>query len=463
MFNSETAAIRFGTGLSPVLEPPVDVAQMMATLLDKDQSALRFPVKKYGDFSQEFRDLTKVSRAYNKARKNGDIAQERALRKQRAAARRKIARQGSQDIENELVRGVTAQDGFRERLVWFWADHFTAHLKTGYGRTLTSSYIEEAIRPHVTGDFSDLLKSAALHPVMLRYLDQVRSIGPNSVLGQKNAKRGLNENLAREILELHTLGVDGSYAQADVREFARLLTGHNVKPNGLPTFVKRQAEPGDKRILDRRYAGSDSNQRATQTFLDDLSANPDTARHIAYKLAVHFVSDHPDPHLVAHIAQAFERSGGALMSVYGALLEHPAAWDAVDEKAKQPFELIVSSLRALGVTAYPQSEKNPRRRNILLYGPLILMGQPFRLPPGPDGWPEAIEDWITPQGLAARIQWVMTVPEVLVQGQLPDPREFVQTALGTRASERLRFAASAAESRREGVGLILSSPEFQRR
>lgn len=463
MFNPETAAIRFGTGLSPMIAPPSDVGQMIARLSGEDKSAAEFPIKKYSEYSEIFAALNGQNRALNQARKSGEKNLEKTIRAQRAKDRRKLSQGVHVDIEMEVLRGTTAQDSFRERLVWFWADHFTAYLKSTYARNLTTAYVEEAIRPHINGNFADLLKSAALHPVMLTYLDQVRSFGPNSIIAQKNEKRGLNENLAREILELHTLAVEGSYTQADVREFARLLTGHNVKRNGLSTYVTRQSEPGEKHILGRDYGGAQSNQEATQSFLSDIAVHPDTARHIAHKLAVHFVSDTPDPDLVAHIARAFEQSGGSLMSVYSAMLEHPASWEMTNQKAKQPFDMMVSSLRALGLGDFPRSEQNRRSRNIFFYGPLTLMGQPFRFPPGPDGWPEAIEDWITPQGLAARIQWVMTVPEVLMQGKLPDPREFVHTALGARASERLSFAASAAESRREGIGLILSSPEFQRR
>ena len=202
--------------------------------------------------------------------------------------------------------------------------------------------------------------------------------------------------------------------------------------------------------------------RDVEEFLEDLALRPETASHLARKLVVHFISDVPDQGLVDAIAKAYLASGGDLKAAYRALLDHPAAWAMPDLKIKQPFDFIVSSLRALDATPADMKRLNWKVMRAGIYAPLALMGQKWQSPSGPDGWPEAAGDWITPQALAARIQWAMTVPAI-IKPNLPDPRKMVRTALADRASGALAFAAKGAESRAEGVGIVLAAPEFQRR
>jgi uncharacterized protein (DUF1800 family) len=295
---------------------------------------------------------------------------------------------------------------------------------------------------------------------MLLFLDQIQSIGPNSKIGKKKS-RGLNENLAREILELHTLGVGGTYRQKDVRQFAELLTGLFYNFRKGFSYRAKAAEPGAETVLGKSYGGKKGQLDDIYQVLDDLALHPDTARHIARKLVVHFVSDTPDPGLVNHVAAAFEDSQGDLMAVYAALLEHPQAWENSGQKAKQPFDFMASSLRALGVE--PEALDNMSIRNSLPYfqAPLQVMGQPWLEPSGPDGWPEAMQDWITPQGLAARIQWALAAAGLWSRNT--EPVDFAKTALGDRADENLLRLIGFAESRVEGVALVLASPEFNRR
>ncbi|SLN43227.1 hypothetical protein PSA7680_02162 [Pseudoruegeria aquimaris] len=462
MFDPETAAIRFGTGLSPQIAPPQSVTAMLDGLKGPDAMAARIPIAPFSERLDSFPAYNELSKARTVARKAGDSAAERAARDAQRKYRRALGVERLQDMNAALARAAETPDGLRERLVWFWADHFTAIGRNPPAETALSGYVEEAIRPHVTGNFAQLLRAVELHPIMLTYLDQHVSVGPNSRAAQK-AKRGLNENLARELLELHTVGVDGSYTQSDVRELARLLTGAGFSPRqGGFRYRENIAEPGEKRVLGASYGSEAPNETEMLRFLDDVAVHPDTARHIARKLVVHFVSDRPDPDHVAHVAAAFAESGGELMPTYAALLEHPAAWAHPDTKVKPPADFVASSLRALGLGHDALRGLKPNRVRLLIAAPLAAMRQPWRTPAGPDGWPEEAEEWITPQGLAGRLQWAMTVPQVLMR-ELPEPLAFAEAALGRRLTPEIAFAAQNAETRWEAVGLVLASPAFQRR
>ncbi|MEX0369664.1 MAG: DUF1800 family protein, partial [Tateyamaria sp.] len=328
----------------------------------------------------------------------------------------------------------------------------------------TSPYVEEAIRPFIAGRFEDLLQSAVMHPLMLEYLDQTASIGPNSTRALKRGdqrRQGLNENLAREVLELHTLGVDGPYTQTDVTEFAELLTGVTYDVRNGFKFRKDFAEPGAETVLGVTYEDT-TNVKPVRAVLRDLAAHPATARHLAWKLAVHFVSDTPDPDLINALERAYVDNDGQLMPVYTALLSHPGAWDRTLVNYKPPIDFISSAFRALAIpaTAFAGWEERPLRR--VFIAPLARMGQPWEQPNGPDGWAEEDPEWITPQQLAMRVAWSMAVPGQVLD-PLPDPRQFADHALGRYANDAIRFAAGAAESRAEAIGVVLMSPAFQRR
>jgi uncharacterized protein (DUF1800 family) len=456
-FDPTLAAIRFGTGLSPAEPPPASAAEMLALFAGPDVAAARWPVPAYEDARPtrgEFRDARSARRnargtpraaeaeaAYQKIKRSIDEARLRAL-------------------SQVAARQIGTADGLRERLVLFWADHFTVRARNAAGEHLVTPFVESAIRPHVAGRFADMLRAVTLHPEMVIYLDQWLSMGPNSPAAVR-LDGGLNENLARELLELHTLGVDGPYDQTDVRELAELLTGIVWTSDRGVSFRADRAEPGPETLLGTAYPDR-RGFRAIKAALDDLARHPATAAHLARKLAVHFVSDDPDPDLVAAMTGTFLATGGDLLAVTGALLAHPAAWDPRLVKAKPPFGFVTSALRALGVPGDVVAAQDGRSLRRLLGNPLALMGQPWEDPVGPDGWPEAAEAWISPQGLAARIGWAMRMPKLLAD-PLPDPRAFVATALGPFAGEATTLAAGAAESRAEGVGLVLASADFNRR
>jgi len=363
----------------------------------------------------------------------------------------------TEDMQVYFSRAALSEHGFKERLVAFWSDHFTVSGKNQRLLMALGAYLDEAIRPNVAGSFADILKAVVTHPGMLFYLDQVSSFGPNSAVGQRG-NRGLNENLAREVLELHTMGVDGSYTQEDVRQFAELLTGLRVNNSGF-YYDKRTAEPGAEQILGKSY-GDRGGLNDVLAFLDDLAVHPDTATHIARKLAVHFIAENPPDDLVDAIAKTYRETNGNLMAVYNTLLEHPASAAPMGAKVKWPTEYVISTLRALNL-AEEFAEMRPREVRNAIHSPMQAMGMNLFRPAGPDGWSEAAADWITPPTLAARIEWAIEVAKTY--GQTIDPRKLLIEVLGDNTSNELQVAVAGAESKWEGVALLLVSPEFNRR
>lgn len=453
MLTTTPAAIRYGYGFGPRPVPATAEA-----ILDGLKRPDRMPRVHPGTPLAEAMPLVRELQAANKARKREAAGAEERHR----AVRRAIEAVFHEGASRGIARILDTDTPFRERLVWFWHDHFTARALSQATRIGVPDYIDSAIRPHVTGRFADMLRAAVMHPLMLVYLDQHVSIGPNSRTGQRTGK-GLNENLAREVLELHTLGVGAGYTQSDVTEFAELLTGLTYNPRQGVHFLPRHAEPGAETILSRSYGGRGKARiEDIEAALEDLAMHPETARHLASKLAVHFVSMAPDPELVEHIAAAYLASGGELMAAYAALLEHPGGWETPLAKAKTPFEFIASTAWAAGIEGREITRMSRAVLKRTIINPMARMGQPYAAPPGPDGWPEKPEAWINPAGLAARIEWSMRAARELA-GRLGDPREFVDRALGRVASERLRAAVAAAETRNEGLGLVLASAEFNRR
>lgn len=447
------ATIRFGYGFRPVENPVGTVAEILDRLAGPDVVGETLA-------SVGFEDRHAAHVRYNKSRRQYRKKNTAETRKERSDAKNERNKIVASDLKLRVSRSVLSHDGFRERLVAFWADHFSVSGQGRFLQLLHGDFVDRAIRPFITGTFAELLTQAVTHPSMLIYLDQVKSFGPNSE-SAKRKNRGLNENLAREILELHTMGVQGGYSQDDVRQFAELLTGMTVTKHGSH-FKPAIAEPGAETVLGKSYGGSfDARFRDVKALLDDLAVHPKTARHLAKKLAIHFVSDTPDEALVARLESVFLDTDGDLFEVYTALLEHPSSWQDLGQKVKQPFGFVVSGLRALSVPEDVLLGLKPAQVRRLLSIPMSTMGQPLRAPPGPDGWPEEAEAWITPQGLAARLQWSLVAGTRF--GQRADPRDFVEQTLRDVAGETLRRAVAGSENRAEGLALVLASPEFNRR
>lgn len=350
---------------------------------------------------------------------------------------------------------VTTEQSFRERLVRFWANHFTVSMTNNNVVMVAGAFEREAVRPHVTGFFADMLQAAETHPAMLLYLDNTQSVGPNSRAGRRRG-RGLNENLAREILELHTVGVDGGYTQEDVTEFAKILTGWTVgsprdrQPTGKPIFDENRHEPGSHKVMGKKYSASGS-QQALEVFRD-LAMKPETARFIATKLACHFIADEPPPAAIEQLAKAYLKSAGNLKTVSAELVNLSEAWVESPVKFKTPEEFYLSVLRGLGT-------KTVNLRS--LRGVYQSLGQmPFSAP-SPAGWPDQADAWLGPDAVKKRLEWSQAVAGRL--GRRNDPRLFLAETMGASASERTRFMVKGADSMKQGLTLAMMAPEFQRR
>jgi len=349
---------------------------------------------------------------------------------------------------------------FRERLVHFWSNHFAVSADKQPLPSIAAMYEHEAIRPNVTGRFVDLLLAAERHPAMIMYLDNQRSMGPNSRAVKRRQARtdqelGLNENLAREILELHTLGVDGGYTQNDVTVFAKAITGWSVgnKGGSAGRYEFRRAihEPGKKKVLGTSYAQDGEAQGVA--ILEDLAASPVTAKFLANKLARHFVSDQPPAALVDKLAKAYLDNDGALSAVYATLVEADESWADPYAKYKTPHDYVVSTMRAFDYVP------NDRRR---LFVWLEFLGQiPFR-PESPAGWPDTADEWGASDALLKRITWADTVGRF--GGRRSRAAELGDAVLGPSFTEsESRKAVARAESPAQSMTLLLASPEFQRR
>lgn len=390
--------------------------------------------------------------------------------------KRAMRREARQDARGQHIAQVSARIGmatasdtpFIERLVHFWANHFavSADKLTTVGFAGMLEF--EAIRPHVLGRFADMLIAVEQHPAMLLYLDQAQSVGPASPFGSRIAARanrtvGLNENLAREILELHTLGVRTGYTQADVTEFARAMTGWTVAgigrgpaaralaggaEPGAFIFVPQIHEPGDRAILGRRYGAAGEGQ--ARAVLADLAVHPATARHIATKLARHFVADDPPSALVARLEAVFLKSGGDLPQLYRALIDAPEAWGAPLAKFKTPWEWSLSAFRALGVPDQPDQA---------LVGLFAELGQPVWRPGSPAGFDDVAQRWAGPDALMKRVE----VAQRLAARSRVDARTLGPRLFDGELSPDTQGTIARAGDGAEALALLLVSPEFMRR
>lgn len=390
-----------------------------------------------------------------------------SLEKRAAAGASQLA-QARDDVGGDFVARVQlatkTREGFRERWALFWCNHFAiSGAKPGVG-SIAGPFENEAIRPFAFGRFSEMLIAAERHPAMLAYLDQNQSVGPNSAQAEARRAtrtatappiRGLNENLAREILELHTVGVGGGYTQADVTEFARAMTGTVVASSGpelgQTTFRARAHEPGARTILASHYPDSDPKTQSG-AILADLAAKPQTARFVCGKIARHFVADDPPPTLVAKLEAAWVRTHGDLAQVAQTLIAAPEAWRPAQQKFKTPYEFIVSSHRAAG--SRPQNYDD-------LFKVLNTMGQRPFSPTSPEGWADDAQVWMAPDAIIKRMRFAQDFSEDALMDR--NPVELAEQVLGGTLSSTTAQAIARAETRPEGFALLLMSPEFQRR
>jgi uncharacterized protein (DUF1800 family) len=493
MAKASIALNRFGLGGRPGDAPGSDPARWVVAQLDRYEArpraiaALTPSTTIVGEIADYRRELREVRRETGGKAVKPEMETEPAMRgsamqpmaESQARKRdpddptmqvRRDARLLARDhyanaVSARALTALTSPAPFVERLAHFWGNHFAVSADKLEMVGLAGSLEFEAVRPHVLGKFGDMLHAVERHPAMLVYLDQAQSVGPNSVLGQMSGRRGqkagLNENLAREILELHTLGVRTGYSQADVTEFARAMTGWTVGGLGRGrgdagdgaagfTFAPRRHEPGTRTILSKSWAQQGEAQAAS--VLDMLATHPATARHIATKLARHFAGDEPPPALVGKLETAFLRSGGDLPTVYRALVEAPECWVAQPVKFKSPWEWTISALRGLGAQQLPPMAMN---------GLMTQLGQPVWKPGSPAGWDDVAGSWAGPDAVMRRVE----AAERLAQRtrDTVDARQRAAELFPDALSESTAQSIARAESPGQGVALMLVAPEFMRR
>lgn len=452
------ATNRFGLGARPGEAGEAGVAPrdwLKAQLTAGDSTLTGSGLKTSQEALQDFYRFRELRQKQKKAAAENPEAGERAEGDKRpdSGSPRSII---AAEIEARTKFAILTKHSFRERLVRFWSNHFTVSTSDVAVVSLAGAFEREAIRPHVTGSFFDMLLAAETHPAMMLYLDNVRSIGPNSRIGRRR-DLGLNENLAREILELHTLGVNGGYNQGDVVEFAKALTGWSVSsprdrkvPPGKTHFDERRHEPGSRTVLGKTYTDSGPQQAAT--ILRDLALMPQTANHLAQRLARHFIADQPPRTAVDKLARSFRESGGDLGALAATLVDLDEAWSRDQTKFKSPDEFQVSAMRGLGAA------RVERRALRSAYGSL---GQSPFTAPSPAGWPDEAEAWLGPDAIKKRLEWSQAVAARM--GESRDPAAFLGETVGAFVSERTLKLVRRAESREQGMALALMAPEFQRR
>jgi uncharacterized protein (DUF1800 family) len=359
------------------------------------------------------------------------------------------------DATAQLNFAATTPSGFRERLVWFWANHFSVSAQQNQVGSLIGPMLREAIRPHVTGNFTDMVLAVERHPAMLRYLDNAGSIGPDSRVGLRTG-RGLNENLGRECMELHTVGLAAGYSQADVTSMANILTGWSIGGPDQATdetgFLYRAGihEPGPQTVLGRQFDGGEQAGIDALTF---LSTYPTTYELLARKLVTHFVADNPPPGAVARISGVLRETQGDLAATSAALVDLPEAW-VPGQKFKTPFDYVVSTIRA---APPPPDQKPPDMPGIL-----NQLGQPVWGAPLPNGWPDQAANWAGSDAVMARIDWAYTYSGRFADAG-EDPMQLASNALGPLLGTDTQAAMGSAGSPREAMTLFLTAPEFQRR
>ncbi|MDH4005297.1 MAG: DUF1800 domain-containing protein [Gammaproteobacteria bacterium] len=460
------ATNRFGLGARPGDFDIVD-RNPQAWLLDQLQGPSRTPgdIRELPHSSTVLTDVQALRREERQRKKSPDNDNPDVTSVEKYG---QVARGHFMDQVAARYRTATASDyPFYERLVHFWSNHFAISADQQPLPTITGLFENEAIRPHVAGKFADMLIAAEQHPAMILFLDNQRSIGPNSQFGKRANRRnkdrtiGLNENLAREILELHTLGVNGGYTQEDVTTFAKVITGWSIGgtnengrfAEGEPgTFEFRESfhEPGKKTILGKSYRQREVDQG--EAVLRDLAVHPSTAKFLATKLARHFVADEPPAELVGKLSATYLESDGDLSVVYQALVQADEPWREIHAKYKTPHEFVVSTFRAFN--RVPDDAR-------FIVRALELMGQTTFRPGSPEGWPDTAEQWGGADGLYKRIEWCNTVARVV--GSKARPVELGDAVLGPGMSMTTRKSIARAENGVQGLTLLLASPEFQRR
>ncbi|MET0313045.1 MAG: DUF1800 domain-containing protein [Hansschlegelia sp.] len=374
-----------------------------------------------------------------------------------------------QELKARIKKHLSVEVGFLERLTIFWSNHFSMSInKDAVIRGTLGQLERDVIRPNLLGKFSNMHRGVMQHPAMLTYLDNQDSIGPNSPTG-KSWGAGFNENLGRELMELHTLGTAGGYTEEDVSNMARILTGWSyvrgwesdggynggtAQNRGQFIFRADWHEPGPIKLMGETYAGEGLKQG--EKALLDLAHNKATAQHIAFKLVRHFIADEPTPDMVDPVADAFRSSRGDLGATTLALLALPAAWSAPLTKIRTPYELAIAQFRAMGTT-YADD-------NVWAFSePLRLMNNLPWERGAPDGYPDETYAWLDPDGMRIRLDTAMLAVDVFGGAVNQQPLKLARSLYGASLSDEVEQALTWVTDKRAGLTLLFMTPDFQRR
>ena len=366
-------------------------------------------------------------------------------------ARRELARQTETDAIGWTAHCLASEAPFQDRLTNFWLNHFTISRRVANAGIFIGPYLRDVVRANLFGRFSDLVVGTARHPGMILYLSNRSSTGPNSPVGRRNSQRGLNENLAREIMELHTLSPASGYTQADVTEFARILTGWGIdrQPDSVGFQFRDQLhEPGSKTLMGRQFEEGEAGGVAALRFLAD---HPATHRHIATKLVRHFVHDEPPKAAVDQLYAVLRDTGGDLGATCRALVRLPQAWAPPLTKVRNPQDYVLAVGRAL--EAPPELAERMNQS-------MAQLGQPLWNAPQPVGWADLDEEWAVPEALLHRIEWAHALAG---RGSRLNASDLAAAVLGPLAGADTLREAARAGSPQDALTLLLVSPEFQRR
>ncbi len=443
VYNPYIAAHRFGLGAS---------TQDMQLISQNPKSWLLSQIRSGADtrLKGSFENTKTITKEVIKIRRAKDME------------RKKLIKSGFDlyryEMEKRFKQAVTTETPLIERLTMFWSNHFAVSIKgKPYLAALTGVYEREAIRPHIFGKFSDMLRAVVEHPAMLAYLDNVQSIGPNSIAGKRRG-RGLNENLAREIMELHTLGVDGGYTQEDVIEFAKVLTGWTVRlprfgiGGGEFEFIDRIHEPGTRKILGKNYSQKGQDQGIA--VLNDLAKHKSTARFIATKMARHFIADDPPKSAIRKLERVFLKTDGDLRAMIEAIINMSETWGYILPKIKTPYEMIVSSFRVINAPIKNVGFEKIAQ-SLALFDHL-----PFQAP-SPQGWSDKEDDWISPNAMMNRVEWCHAFAQVMRYRE--NPLKLAKSVLSDVPSADTLLWIERSPSPVDGLALLLASPQMQRR
>jgi uncharacterized protein (DUF1800 family) len=409
-----------------------------------------------GQLIAQYRQIQKQRKDQKQQSQNGEVKDTAEMQNVRKKTMQAL-------VQTRLVRAIDSKRQLQEVMTDFWYNHFNISIDKGLDHALVGAYEEQAIRPYALGRFRDLLGATCHHPAMLFYLDNWQN-SKAGMLDRKGKEIGINENYARELMELHTLGVDGGYTQKDVQELARVLTGLGLAGPRMAQatgggmwgyFNSNNHDFGDKVVLGQRIAGT--GEQEIEQALDMLARHPATAHHIAYQLAQYFVADNPPASLVDKLAAKFSQSDGSIKAVMTALLDSPEFWDGRynNDKYKNPFRYIVSVFRA--------TKTEPQDYTAVAQF-LRMQGQPMYGCLTPDGYKNTQSAWLNPDALMNRINFATMVGSGKAKFLNDQPVEYT-VARDTVNGGKLSAHTEAVIGKAPGtlkLALLMGSPEFMR-